>query len=187
MAKYGSRTLRVTANRLSNVHGQTRRFRPQCANQRFVRCVSAIKASSGAAVGTKLSETYRFTPRSTRVCVRVLTANSRLVGTFHGTFEVVTCVSTIKLTRFRKIHVARARARVSFRRRGLLDRGQRFAQRLRDWNSPRARRSPLLLSPSLCRENNTGTVPRYCTGTPALWLRRGAGARMPIPLGEESA
>ena len=34
--------------------------------------------------------TYRFTPRSTRVCVRVLTANSRLVGTFHGTFEVVT-------------------------------------------------------------------------------------------------
>ena len=42
MAKYGSRTLRVTANRLSNVQGQTRRFRSQCANQRFVRLVSVI-------------------------------------------------------------------------------------------------------------------------------------------------
>ena len=40
MAKYGSRTLRVTAKRLSNVQGQTRRFRPQCANRRFVGFVS---------------------------------------------------------------------------------------------------------------------------------------------------
>ena len=42
MAKYRSRTLRVTANRLSNVQGQTRRFRSQCANRSFVRLVSVI-------------------------------------------------------------------------------------------------------------------------------------------------
>ena len=42
MAKYRSRTLRVTAKRLSNVQGQTRRFRPQCANRSFVRLVSVI-------------------------------------------------------------------------------------------------------------------------------------------------
>ena len=56
MAKYRSRTLRVTANRLSNVQGQTRRFRPQCANRRFVRFVSAINELKGAAVGTKIAE-----------------------------------------------------------------------------------------------------------------------------------
>ena len=62
MAKYGSRTLRVTANRLSNGQGQTRRFRPQCANRRFVGFVSAIKASSIAVVGGKISEPYSPLP-----------------------------------------------------------------------------------------------------------------------------
>ena len=61
MAKYRSRTLRVTAKRLSNIQGQTKRFWSQCAKRHFVRFVSAINELKGAVVGTKISEAYSST------------------------------------------------------------------------------------------------------------------------------